>query len=91
MPEPRERDKQDQILAAVHDVTAEVRDLRRSVDHLSAIVTGNGDPAKGLTLRVDRLEQTEIRRGKWTTAAIGASVAAVAGFIGLLIKTTLHP
>jgi hypothetical protein len=43
------------------------------------LLTGNGEPSKGLIVRVDRLEQSESRRNWLATTAIGAAITALAG------------
>lgn len=48
-------------------------------------ITGNGTPERGLIMRLDRLEQTEVRRGRWVNTAVGASVVAVVGTLWKLL------
>lgn len=64
-------------------VLKQISDDVRTIKYL---LTGNGESHKGLVVRVDRLEQTEKRRG-WTMKAtlgamIVAAVAAVAKAMG---------
>lgn len=43
---------------------------------IKELLTGNGEPSKGLIVRVDRLEQAEQKRGVWVGAAVVAGVGA---------------
>jgi len=58
--------------------------LFKKLEVIDVAIRGNGKP--GLTLRLDRVEQKEQRRGKllWliTGATIAALVSAVAAWIG---------
>ena len=51
--------------------------VERKLDFLCTLLTGNGDPQKGLVVRVDRLEQAEKRRKWWVGTAVGAAIVAV--------------
>lgn len=55
-----------------HELRANTEETR-DVKHL---LTGNGEPAKGLIVRMDRIEQAKVRQdwlaGVALTAAIGA-------------------
>jgi uncharacterized protein YqgV (UPF0045/DUF77 family) len=62
-------------------------DIADDVKVIKEILTGNGDPRKGMVLRMDRLEETQKRRDWWIKAAMGTSISAV---VGLLIKLFLH-
>ena len=44
--------------SAVQDLVATVTALAARVEKNDRIVSGNGDPAKGLVIRFDRMEQT---------------------------------
>jgi hypothetical protein len=64
------------------EVIAEKLDrISDQLEHIDLILTGNGDPSKGLVVRVDRLEQKEVVRSKqlWAvwTAIIGGGVASL--------------
>jgi hypothetical protein len=64
------------------EVIAEKLDrISDQLEHIDLILTGNGDPSKGLVVRVDRLEQKEAVRSKqlWAvwTAIIGGGVASL--------------
>lgn len=47
------------------------------LDLLTELLTGNGEPSKGLVVRVDRLEQSEERQRWWVGTAVGSAAAAV--------------
>ncbi len=51
--------------------------IEQKIDKLDRIITGGDTPHSGIIVRLDRIEQTEIRRNVWTVAAIGASVVAL--------------
>jgi hypothetical protein len=65
---------------------------QKAVDELKEIVCGNGNPAKGLVIRIDRLEQSAaiVRKVFWI--AIGAIVtpASIGSLIWYLISQH-HP
>ena len=65
--------------------------LSEQIATLNKLIVGNGEPSKGIVVRLDRMEQREVRRDAWVKRAIGASVAAVFSFIGLLIKLVSKP
>ena len=44
-----------------------------SIDKLNALMTGNGNPANGIIVRFDRVEQ----KVKWIWAAIGVALVAI--------------
>lgn len=57
------------------EVIAEKLDqIAEKIDKIDTILTGNGDPSKGLIVRMDRLEQVESRR-KWQIRTLAASFA----------------
>ena len=51
--------------------------IEQKIDKLDTLITGGENPRSGIIVRLDRVEQTEIRRNVWTVAAIGASAAAL--------------
>lgn len=77
------------LLAEMAKVSANLESLEAEVGKLSKLLTGNGDPAKGLVVMVDRLTQESERRGNWVKAAISASVVSVVGFVGMLVKMVM--
>lgn len=72
-------------------IREDYHDLSERFDVLNKIISGNGDPTTGLILKLDRLDQESKRRSSWTKAAIGASVTAIFGFVGMLIKSVMKP
>jgi hypothetical protein len=60
--------------------------LTEQMDKIDKILSGGASPEHGLIVRFDRLEQESVRKSAWTKAAIGASVTAMFGFIGMLVK-----
>lgn len=59
---------------------SDIQQLCKDVTFIKEWITGNGDPSKGMIVRMDRLEQTEAKRslyvGTAVVAAIGSGVAA---------------
>ena len=62
------------------EILQKLTELRNTQLEMRTILTGNGEPAKGLVLKVDRLEQEEKRR-TWMTRSILVAV------IGLIAKS----
>jgi hypothetical protein len=57
----------------------------KKMDSINELLTGNGNPERGLIIRVDRLEQNESRR-VWVlratvTACVGAIVATIINWV----------
>lgn len=76
-----------EIRQDVHDIRNEVRGMKESMYAVNRFITGNGDPDKGATVRLDRLEQKDKSRAFWTNTAIGAALSAiVAAVAGLIFK-----
>lgn len=55
--------------------------LEEKIDHLTEkvgllniLLTGNGDPEKGVVVRLDRVEQTQARQRKFIWAIVGAVI-----------------
>lgn len=61
-------------------------EIYRTVKRIEEILTGNGHPANGLVVRVDRLEQAEQRRGWWSKTALGAAITAAIGSLWAITK-----
>lgn len=59
----------------------EFNQLCRDVQFIKHVLTGNGTPERGVIVRLDRIEQTEKARSRWTGAAVvaatGAAVTAI--------------
>ena len=66
-------------------VTARVDLIYHDVREIKALLTGNGHPEDGIVVRMDRLEQAEKQRAKWSGAAIVAAITAVVTAIGTVI------
>lgn len=76
-----DKEKLDQILACQNRLVVTITSIDEKVDR--CVTALHGEPARpenGLTLKVDRLQQTEKRRSKiiW---------AAVIGTVGLVFKS----
>lgn len=79
--DPTNRDIMDAVLRL------DVRAAR--VEHL---LNGSSDPARGLVVRVDRLEQKSDRNTWWASTALGAAIVAfVAGLYEVIKKGTVGP
>jgi len=55
--------------------------IEQRVQKIDKLLTGNGDPSKGIIVRLDRLEQTEIKRSR----LVGALFLGVL----LMVATTI--
>jgi hypothetical protein len=58
---------------------------------LREVMFGNGEPWKGIVVRVDRLEQSHERRVWLTRTALAASVSALVGIAGMVMKALFFP
>ena len=65
------------------DPTSQLDRVEKKVDKIHAYLAGNGDPSKGLIVRVDRLEGKQRFRGFVEKTALGA---VVVGTIGMLLS-----
>jgi hypothetical protein len=59
-------------------IEADVRDMK-------FILTGNGNPEKGLIVRINRIERDAIRHLWWSRSALGAAITVIVGAIFRLI------
>jgi hypothetical protein len=59
-------------------------DISEKLDRLTVLMTGNGDPEKGWTVRFDRVEQWWITYTKRKNRVGLAAFTAVLGFVGSL-------
>ena len=59
------------------ELNEKFKDLTVKIEKNTTILMGNGEPSKGIVIRVDRLEQSESRRGWWIKSILGACLAAV--------------
>ncbi len=64
------------------ELSQQLKYISEDVKTIKTIITGNGDPAKGFVVRLDRLEQQAQSRNKWLDRIVSAIVAALvaAGF-----------
>lgn len=67
-------------------MTEQLDRIEQDIRTLTTILTGNGDPGRGLVVRVDRLEQTEKSRVWWLRAVAGVALGAMAGSIKSLTR-----
>ena len=58
--------------------------LFEKIDRLDEAIRGNGKP--GILMRLDRLEQAEIKRAKLVWLLVGALLAGLAGCLTLLLQ-----
>lgn len=74
------------------DILREVMAMRGDVAGLRRFITGESEPAQGLIMRVDRLEQKAERNTWWASTALGAAIVAfVAGLYEIIKKGTVGP
>ena len=66
-------------------IPARVDLIYNDVREIKALLTGNGHPEDGIVVRMDRLEQAEKQRAKWSGAAVVAAITAVVTAIGAVI------
>lgn len=57
---------------------SDIQQLCKDVTFIKEWITGNGDPSKGMIVRMDRLEQTEQKRQFYVGAAVVSAVGAAA-------------
>jgi hypothetical protein len=71
----------------MEQIRADLRAIRDDVAEIRKTVCGTAaDPAKGLIVRVDRLEQTDKRRTWWTRSAVGASIASLVAVVMKILE-----
>lgn len=68
------------------ETKAKLHDIAEDVKTVLKILNGNGDPSKGLVVRVDRLEQSESRRNWLSRSAIGACIVGIITMIVRLFR-----
>ena len=66
-------------------IPARVELIYRDVKEIKDLLTGGKHPEDGIVVRMDRLEQAEKQRAKWSGAAIVAAITAVVTAIGTVI------
>jgi len=62
-------------------IEAQLTQIAEDVAEIKEIISGNGDPSKGMIVRLDRLEQADSRRSWLTRTAVATSLAALASVI----------
>lgn len=60
-----------------------VLEMRESQRRIETLLTGNGDPSKGMIVRLDRLEQAHETQSKLIWSVVGGLV----GTIGIALKS----
>lgn len=65
----------------------ESQTMREDIADIKELLTGNGDPSKGIIVRVDRLEQKGESTTWWTRAALGGVVGSIITAIWSAIST----
>jgi hypothetical protein len=68
-----------QVASDIAVIKNKIIDIETNLSRLNVSHHGNGGP--GINTRLDRLEQTEARRGKLIFAAVAASIVAAVGTI----------
>ena len=76
------------------ELRTRMNQIAEDVRVIREIVTGNGTPAKGLIVRMDRLEQDRGRKNWWsvtiTTALVAAATTALAELILSIMAARGH-
>jgi chromosome segregation ATPase len=96
MPESSEaRHRLDEVERETNNTREAVGRLNDKLDRVGQdvkvileMLTGNGEPSKGLIVRQDRLEQTVSRWAKLITIALGTAITAL---VGAAVKLVLKP
>ena len=90
MPEPK---TQLALLQQLAELNANLSALKHSYKRLDErsekvehYLTGGNNPEDGIIIKLDRLREDAKRKERWIKAGIGAAVASIFSFIGILIK-----
>jgi hypothetical protein len=80
-----------EISSKFNDLSKELNDkhsvLTEKISLHDEIITGKNDPSKGVVIRLDRIEQTDSRRGWWTKTTLAACITAIiAAFFAIFKK-----
>jgi len=59
------------------EIMSEISHLRREIGVIGDHITGNGDPSRGLIVKVDRLEQSHESRKWLAQTAVGAAFTSI--------------
>lgn len=63
------------------DMPPWARRIENDVREVKYLLMGNGNPKDGLVVKVDRLEQSELRRNAVAGIALTAGITALAGTV----------
>lgn len=63
-----------QVMTEIRELRNEVRELREEVERLSVAVTGNGDPMKGMLVRMTLMERWRSMADKRAFFNIGGAI-----------------
>lgn len=74
------------ILVQLEALRERVTRMDQNCETLNKILTGNGDPSKGLIIRLDRLEILQVRRTQFFGAAVVASISAWVAAVAAWVK-----
>lgn len=69
-------ERRKQTMSCQQEILEKIASVERKIDRISLAIYGNGEPAKGFIVRMDRLEQTKSAL-LWTVAIIGTSVIGI--------------
>lgn len=64
-----------EIIDRLARIEEQVRESTRKIDSLIHLIDGNGAP--GFRVRLDRLEQNEVRRRWYLSTAVGAAIVSM--------------
>lgn len=67
-------------------LASDFKEMVAEQKEVNEFITGGNEPSSGAIVRLDRLEQDHKRKQLWYKAAIGASITACFGFVGMLVK-----
>jgi hypothetical protein len=79
------RTRLEQVERKIDSTADKIDRLAEDVAAIRELVTGNGDPSKGMVVRQDRMEQTVARWTKLITVALGTAIAALVSTVVRLV------
>lgn len=76
----RLEEKLDAVSSQSHDTNSQVTNLTKRFGTIETLITGNGEPDRGMVVRLDRVEQIlkNVKRSLWMIMS-----AALTGLAGL--------
>lgn len=81
------RHNTDQRAMVASEKAAEgVERIKVELQELTQLLTGNGDPAKGLVVRFDRIEVAHAKTAALVKTLIGAIITGIVGMIFYAVK-----